>query len=178
MSLKVIELNDNALRVGDESGILVESPGFALAGNKQLQLGEIAKQQARLQPTNSYNKYLHELSLDPISHAVGIRHAADIAYAHLLHLAEEGGVDADMIFAVPGNFTHQQLALIRCQGERLEKVVFATVGLARGGRPCKQALPLRPETTALGADRHQRGHAVDVPLALPACLSWRGVAKD
>ncbi len=112
MSLKVIELNDNALRVGDESGILVESPGFALAGNKQLQLGEIAKQQARLQPTNSYNKYLHELSLDPISHAVGIRHAADIAYAHLLHLAEEGGVDADMIFAVPGNFTHQQLAIL------------------------------------------------------------------
>ena len=112
MSLKVIELNDNALRVGDESGILVESPGFALAGNKQLQLGEIAKQQARLQPTNSYNKYLHELSLDPISHAVGIRHAADIAYAHLLHLAEEGGVNADMIFAVPGNFTHQQLAIL------------------------------------------------------------------
>ena len=112
MSLKVIELNDNALRVGDESGILVESPGFALAGNKQLQLGEIAKQQARLQPTNSYNKYLHELSLDPISHAVGIRHAADIAYAHLLHLAEEGGVDEDMIFAVPGNFTHQQLAIL------------------------------------------------------------------
>jgi hypothetical protein len=112
MSLKVIELNDNALRVGDESGILVESPGFALAGNKQLQLGEIAKQQARLQPTNSYNKYLHELSLDPISHAVGIRHAADIAYAQLLYLAEEGGVDADMIFAVPGNFTHQQLAIL------------------------------------------------------------------
>ena len=112
MSLKVIELNDNALRVGDESGIIIESPGFALAGSKQLQLGDIAKQQARLQPTNSYNRYLHELSLDPISHAVGIRHAADIAYAHLLHLAEEGGVDADMIFAVPGNFTHQQLAIL------------------------------------------------------------------
>ena len=41
MNLKVIELNDNALRVGDESGILVESPGFALAvENKKLILGE------------------------------------------------------------------------------------------------------------------------------------------
>lgn len=112
MSLKVIELNDNALRVGDESGILVESPGFALAVEKQLQLGDVAKQQARIHPTSSYNKYLHELSLDPISHAVGIRHFADIAYAHLLHLAEEGGVDGDVIFAVPGNFTRQQLAIL------------------------------------------------------------------
>jgi len=112
MSLKVIELNDNALRVGDESGIIVESPGFALALDKQMQLGDVAKQQARIHPTSSYNKYLHELSLDPISHAIGIRHLADIAYAHLLHLAEEGGVDADVIFAVPGNFTRQQLAIL------------------------------------------------------------------
>lgn len=112
MSLKVIELNDNALRVGDESGILVESPGFALAVDKQLQLGDVAKQQARIHPTNSYNKYLHELSLDPITRAIGIRHFADIAYAHLLHLAEEGDVDADVIFAVPGNFTRQQLAIL------------------------------------------------------------------
>ena len=112
MSLKVIELNDNALRVGDDSGILVESPGFALAVDKQMQLGDIAKQQARIHPTSSYNKYLHELSLDPISHAIGIRHFADIAYAHLLHLAEEGGVDGDVIFAVPGNFTRQQLAIL------------------------------------------------------------------
>ncbi len=112
MSLKVIELNDNALRVGDDSGILVESPGFALAVDKQLQLGDAAKQQARIHPTSSYNKYLHELSLDPISHAIGIRHFADIAYAHLLHLAEKGGVDADVIFAVPGNFTRQQLAIL------------------------------------------------------------------
>lgn len=112
MSLKVIELNDNALRVGDESGILVESPGFALAVDKQLQLGDVAKQQARIHPTNSYNRYLHELSLDPVSRSIGIRHFADIAYAHLLHLAEEGGVDADVIFAVPGNFTRQQLAIL------------------------------------------------------------------
>jgi len=112
MSLKVIELNDNALRVGDETGILVESPGFALAVDKRLQMGDVAKQQARIHPTSSYNKYLHELSLDPISHAPGIRHFADIAYAHLLYLAEEGGVDADVIFAVPGNFTRQQLAIL------------------------------------------------------------------
>lgn len=112
MSLKVIELNDNALRVGDGSGILVESPAFALAVDKQLQLGDVAKQQARIHPTSSYNRYLHELSLDPISNVLGVRHYADIAYAHLLHLAEAGAVDADVILAVPGNFTRQQLAIL------------------------------------------------------------------
>ena len=113
MSLKVIELNDNALRVGDDSGILLESPGFALlTANKELQLGDIAKRQARIHPTSSFNKYWHELSLDPITHAIGMRHYADIAYAHLLHLAKEGGVDDEVIFAVPGNFTRAHLAIL------------------------------------------------------------------
>lgn len=115
MSLKVIELHDNALRVGDESGILVESPGFALAVGKELELGDIAKQQSRIQPTNSYNKYWHELSLDPLSHTNNIRHLADIAYAHLLKLAEIAEIaeiEGDVIFAVPGNFTRQQLAIL------------------------------------------------------------------
>lgn len=126
MGLKVIELNDNALRVGDGSGILVESPGFALAHNKQLQLGDDAKQQARIHPTNSYNRYWHELSLDPINNTPGIRHFADIAYAHLLHLAKEGGVDGDVIFAVPGNFTRAHLAILL---GLVKQSPFRTVGL-------------------------------------------------
>ena len=113
MSLKVIELNDNALRVGDDTGILAESPGFALVSeNKKLVLGEAAKQQARIHPTDSYNRYWHELSIDPVSHTPGIRHFADIAYAHLLHLAEAGEIDGDVIFAVPGNFTRAHLAIL------------------------------------------------------------------
>ena len=112
MSLKVIELNDSAITVGDETGIITRSPGFALATGNSMELGEAAEQQARLQPTNSYNKYWHELSMEPLSHGNGIRHFADIAYAHLLHLAKIGEIDADVIFAVPGNFTRAQLAIL------------------------------------------------------------------
>lgn len=112
MSLKVIELNDNAIRVGDESGIILQSPGFALAVGDELELGDKAQQQARIQPTNSYNKYWHELSLEPISHGNGIRHQADIAFAHLLHLAKLGKINDDVILAVPGNFTRQQLSIL------------------------------------------------------------------
>lgn len=126
MSLKVIELNDSALKVGDENGILLQSPGFALSQNRKLLLGEIAEQQARLHPANSYNKYWHELSLDPLSHGNGIRHFADIAYAHLLHLAETAAIDGDVIFAVPGNFTRQQLAILLGLAKRCP---FTTIGV-------------------------------------------------
>ena len=112
MSLKVIELNDRAISVGDETGILMQSPGFALADDKLLVLGEQAEQQARLQPTKSYNKYWHDLNLDPLDHGNNFRHYADVAFAHLQHLAEEAELSSDVILSVPGNFTRQQLSIL------------------------------------------------------------------
>ena len=67
MSLKVIEFNDRGICVSDETGILLHSPGFALADGAEVLFGEPAEQQARLRPTESYNRYWQELSLDPIS---------------------------------------------------------------------------------------------------------------
>ncbi len=112
MTLTVIELNDRDIKIGDESGIIARSPGFALADGKIVHLGAEAEKQARLKPTQSYNKYWSELSLDPISHGNSFRHYADIAHAHLQHLAEIGNVTGDVIFAVPGNFSRQQLSIL------------------------------------------------------------------
>ena len=115
MTTRVIELNDSAIGLGDAAGIIVQSPGFALVDGKLVQMGEEAERQARLKPTSSYNKYWHELSLEPLTQQSQFRHAADIAHAHLLHLAEEAelsGSDNDVIFAVPGNFSQQQLAIL------------------------------------------------------------------
>ncbi|GIT23425.1 MAG: hypothetical protein CM1200mP40_31070 [Gammaproteobacteria bacterium] len=54
MALNVIELNDRGIKVGDESGIIVQSPGFALVVDDKLEVGETAEQQARFnQPTVS-----------------------------------------------------------------------------------------------------------------------------
>lgn len=112
MSLKVIELNDHGICVGDESGILTHSPGFALTDGAEVTFGEAAEQKARLRPTESYNRYWQELSLDPISHGNSFRHHADIAYAHLLHLADICAIQGEVIFAVPGSFTHHQLSIL------------------------------------------------------------------
>jgi hypothetical protein len=174
MSLKVIELNDNVLRVGDESGILVESPGFALVLDKQMQLGDVAKDQARIHPTSSYNKYLHELSLDPISHAIGIRHFADIAYAHLLHLAEEGGVDAEVIFAVPGNFTRAQLAILLGLAKQspfqavgmVDSAIAAAHAATHTGSIIYAEMQLHQVVLTkivAGQDSHQRESVIQVP---------------
>ncbi|NKB34597.1 MAG: hypothetical protein GKR91_16005 [Pseudomonadales bacterium] len=126
MTLKVIELNDRGIKVGDESGIIVQSPGFALVVDDNLEVGETAEQQARLQPTNSFNKYWHDLNLEPISHGKKFRHFADLAYAQLMHLAEVGEINKDVIFAVPGNFTRQQLAILLGLAQQSP---FTTVGV-------------------------------------------------
>ena len=113
MSLKVIELNDSAIRVGDAGGLLASSPGFALIGNKGLTLGDAAEKQAHLHPTQSVNKFWQQLSLEPLAHSMGeVRHFADLAYGHLLHLAELTPLESDVILAVPGNFTAHQLSII------------------------------------------------------------------
>jgi hypothetical protein len=112
MTLKIIELNDGAIKVGDHSGIVARSPGFALVVGNELVLGERAEQQARLQPTKSYNKYWHDLSMEPLNHGNHLRHTADIAFAHLLHLAEIGEIESDVVLAVPGSFSSQQLAIL------------------------------------------------------------------
>lgn len=115
MSIKVVELNDSAIGLGDATGIIAQSPGFALADGKLLHLGDEAERQARLKPTSSFNKYWHELSLEPLAHKNQFRHTADIAHAHLLHIAEAAESEAEqheVIFAVPGSFSQQQLAIL------------------------------------------------------------------
>lgn len=112
MSLKVIELNDSGIRIGNAEGILAESPGFAIVSGDKLLLGAEAEQQARLHPTSSYNKYWHELSIEELNHGNHLRHTADIAFAHLVHLAELAEIDSDTIFAMPSSFSHQQLSIL------------------------------------------------------------------
>ena len=84
MSVKVIELNDSNIKVGNEAGMVFQSPGFSLVTNDKVEVGEFAESQCRIQPTNSFSKYWYELNLEPISHSPKIRHHADLAFAQLM----------------------------------------------------------------------------------------------
>ena len=126
MSVKVIEINDSNIKVGDEAGIVFQSPGFSLVANNKVEVGDFAESQCRIQPTNSFSKHWYELNLEPISHSPQVRHHADLAYAQLMHIAEECDINGDVIFSVPGSFTQQQLAILLGLARQTK---FSPVGL-------------------------------------------------
>ena len=88
MTLRVLELNDAGLRLSDESGVLLSSPGYALVLPRGIEFGERARGQSLLNPLQCFNQFWHKLSLDPFARPVGhFRHNADIAFSHLQDLA-------------------------------------------------------------------------------------------
>ena len=114
MNVKVIELNDVSLQVGDAAGVVAGSPGFALLEGKELKLGAAAEQRHRIYPTASHDKFWHELDMEPLHGSGRIRHHADLAYSQLLELAHEAGIgeDEQVLLAVPGHYGRQQLGLL------------------------------------------------------------------
>jgi hypothetical protein len=113
MTLKVLELNDNGISIGDANGLIVSSPGYAVAVGENLEFGHDAAGQSKIHPVNSSNEFWHRLSMEPLARPIAhYRHYADIAWSHLMHLAAQTQLEGDIILAVPGSFTRQQLAIL------------------------------------------------------------------
>jgi len=113
MTLKVLELNDNGISIGDENGLIISSPGYAVAVGENLEFGHDAAGQSKIHPVNSSNEFWHRLSMEPLARPIAhYRHYADIAYSHLMHLAAQTELEGDIILAVPGSFSRQQLAIL------------------------------------------------------------------
>jgi len=113
MSLHVLELNDAGLRLSNASGILLDSPGYAYVNAKEIEFGEDARKQSKVHPLRSFNQYWHKLSLDPFSKPVGnFRHNADIAFSHLQDIARSAQLEGEVVLAVPGSFSREQMAIL------------------------------------------------------------------
>ncbi|CAN5135585.1 hypothetical protein BH24PSE2_BH24PSE2_04240 [soil metagenome] len=114
MSVLVLELNDAGLIAADEGGILLESPGFAVVEPKRTIVGEPAWHSARLNPRWTNNRFWDELSLEPVRNPTArIRSHGDLVFAHLDDLRRQlDAGDREVVFAVPGNFGSDQLALL------------------------------------------------------------------
>jgi hypothetical protein len=110
----VIELNDAGVTVSHDESVLLESPGCAIVDGNQILVGEAALRHSRLNPRASYDRFWEQLSLDPLPrrHAK-VQHHADLAYHHLAAIWEQVKSDVnEVIFAVPGSFSTQQLGLL------------------------------------------------------------------
>ncbi len=147
MPVKVIELNDGCLTVGDHSGVLTETSGVALITNSEVIVGDLAERQACLRPTDISNKYWHELSLEPIPRGLQIRHHADLAYAQLMSIADENGLDEEVILSVPSSFTRQQLEILLGLSKQCP---FKVVGLVDSA--LLAAAAARPENHVIYVD--------------------------
>lgn len=112
MTTAVIELHDVALRCGTDSQ-LIEVPGHALVTPQGIVTGAAARARAWREPQHSFDQYWHQLgtaALPVVSrHA---RHFADLAHAQLLALHQAAGSPPRVIFAVPGSFGRDQLAVL------------------------------------------------------------------
>lgn len=115
MTLGIIEVNDAGLRYGEmePETTVIESPGIALVNGKQLLLGQAALQQARLQPLNTNSQFWHRLSAEPLAQQNSqYRHHADLAYSQLLDLHQQNPSSDQIVFALPGSFTREQMSLL------------------------------------------------------------------
>ena len=131
MTLRVLEFNDAGIRVSDDSGVLLSSPGYALVNGKRIEFGEHARKQSRLNPLNCYNQFWHKLNLDPFARPVAhYRHNADIAFSHLQDLAAATELKGDVLLAVPGSFSRQQLAILL---GLIKQCSFRAVGIVDAG---------------------------------------------
>lgn len=127
MSLRVLEFNDAGVRLSDENGLLLSSPGYALVLPKQIEFGESARQQSRINPLNSYNQFWHKLSLDPFARPLAhYQHNAHLAFSHIEALANTAQKEGDVLLAVPGSFSREQMAILLGV---MQKSPFRAVGI-------------------------------------------------
>jgi hypothetical protein len=146
--MRVIELNDAGIAVHSEEATLVESPGYAIAGDDALVLGEPARGRARVQPLQAHDRFWDELSLEPLPRPAGRMHSvADLAYAHLDQVwRDAGGRNEPALVVVPGTFSRQQLGLVlgiaRECGIEVVGFVDAAVAACAEPRPGRALLHL------------------------------------
>ena len=113
MNTTVFELNDTGIYCNGQQGSALISPGYALLTNTGVATGTEAQQRFWLEPQHSYNQFWRQLSLSPLPTVSRYaRHHADLAYAQLLQLHRDCGEPEDVIFAVPGSFSNEQLGIL------------------------------------------------------------------
>ncbi len=110
----LIELNDSGIQVFQSGKLVTVSPGYAVLDGNNLLVGDRGAANARRLPRWTNNKYWNQLGTETMANGTAnVRHHADLAFAHLEHIASQLDQDVEnLVFAVPGHYTKNQLALL------------------------------------------------------------------
>jgi hypothetical protein len=114
MSAIAIEINDAALAVANEAGLLVVEPGFARVEGGRIVTGEPARARARLQPRRTSSRFWSALSMDLGTAGADVgKSAAELAYAQLESLWQRVGAGVTgAVLVIPGGYRTEQLGLL------------------------------------------------------------------
>ncbi len=129
----LVEYNDWQLNVYEAHGISFSEIAAALFENNELVFGYRAWQSARRRPQNFNNRYLANLSAEPLSGDLGpAKNHADLIYHHLRSLAADVNTTDPVALGVPGYLTNEQLGLLMgiCQEAGLAVAGFVDIALA------------------------------------------------
>ncbi len=138
MSTAIIELNDSEIRLGTGDNIVLRQPGYAVLADTGITTGKQAYAMARSNPRQTYHRYWSQLNQDSLLVPSRLaRHHADLAYAQLLAIHEQAGKPEEVVFAVPGNYSREQLALLL---GIVEACPFTAVGLVDTATACVAAI--------------------------------------
>lgn len=138
MSTAIIELNDSEIRMASGNDIILRQPGYAVLKADVIQTGTEALRMARSNPRLTYNHFWSQLNQDSLIVPSRLaRHNADLAYAQLLALHEQAGKPEEVLFALPGNYTREQLALLL---GITQACPFTAVGLVDAATACVSAI--------------------------------------
>jgi len=110
-----LKLVDTGLQFVSPRGKLSRpSPGLALIDGRELAVGLDAESRARLNPRRLHSRFWQDLGTAPLGRPFpGYLRTADLAHAHLKAVWEEDGGNAEeVIVAVPGVYSDDQLALL------------------------------------------------------------------
>lgn len=153
-SVGIIELTDQQLTLSF-NGKSWSSSGYATLSGQSVVFGEKARQQSRINPLVSFNKYWNQLGLDPVQHGnSSFRHHGDFAYHQLMQLHQHAPECKEVILAVPASFNKEQLSLLLGICSNLPFKVIGIVDCAVAGV----------------ADTITPGHYLHLDMQLHQCL--------
>ncbi|MBM4054140.1 MAG: hypothetical protein FJ264_05600 [Planctomycetes bacterium] len=147
MSLLGLELSDaGIIAAGGEPARLLEvegrekeSPGFAISLDGQLIVGKDAQNMARINPRSYTDHFWEELSTEPLKQrGLEGKNNAELAYHHLSKIWNTvKGLGNELVIAVPGYFTQQQMGLVLGVARELSIPVkgFAAAAVAASSMP-------------------------------------------
>ncbi len=153
MDCPILELNDIAVTVHGRDGGEVASPPFASLHSGSVITGDAARSQARLLPRQTNSRFWQRLGIEPLpGAAAGVRHHADLAYAHLRHLHELAGGPDRLLLAVPESFERQQLGILL---GLIEQCPFDAAGIVDAAVAACAGADLHGRVTHLDLQLHQ-----------------------